>query len=69
MSNTIHTTRRVYQTFFGFLENQGGFYETVVSLFALLMSLNSIVVMEVNMLNYIVLKDQEDILVEPSVQN
>lgn len=69
ITNKVYTTRRVYQTFFDYLGNLGGVYEIVIFAFLLLMSLHSSVEMEVNMLNYVVLQDQQELLEEPGKLN
>ena len=58
LTNKIYTAERVYQTFFDYLGNLGGNFEIMIFTFVLLITLHSIVEMDVNQLNYIVLKDQ-----------
>lgn len=69
LTNKVYTLERNYQTFFDYLGNLGGNFEIMVFTFVLLITLHSIIEMDVNQLNYIVLKDQQELIQEPSKLN
>lgn len=69
ITNKVYTARRVYQTFFDYLGNLGGVFEIIIFTFVLFMTMHSTVEMDVNMLNYIVLKDQQELMEEPGKLN
>ena len=69
LTNKTYTLRRVYQSFVGYLGNLGGNFEIILFTFAILVTIHSTVEMDVNMLNYIVLKDQQEMIEEPIKAN
>ena len=69
LTNKVYTLRKVYQTFSDYLGLLGGNFEIILFIFVLLATVHSTIQIKVNMLNYIVLKDQIELIEEPTKIN